>query len=183
MYNPAMETLATILKALEKIFLSPRVAATVFLVCLTVLLAGPHVAGFAPLVRQYAAWFWIFLLLSGFYSVSFPAQWVWKTSAHALAKQRNKQREISRLKSLTLAEKHILQEFVEEGERVVSWSMNRLEIAALAHDGIIAPIQSHGSIAFFKVSDEAWECLLEHKELITTPGKPRPKRTGNEWMI
>jgi hypothetical protein len=80
-------------------------------------------------------------------------------------------------------EKHILQEHVENGEQVVSWSMNRLPIAALAHDGIIGLIQSHGSIGYFKVRDGAWEYLQQHKELIATPGKPRRKRTGNEWMI
>ena len=110
-----MDAISALIKVLEKIFLSPRVAVTIFFVCLVVLLVGTHVAVFAPiLIPTRLIWLWIGLLLSGFYSLSFPAQWVWKKCLHALFKHQNNQREISRIKSLTLDEKHILQEFVEE---------------------------------------------------------------------
>jgi len=49
--NPTAEA---ILKAREKVFLSPRIAATFFFACLIALLVGPHFAVVAPLVQQHA---------------------------------------------------------------------------------------------------------------------------------
>ncbi len=123
MISPTAEA---ILKALEKVFLSPRIATTVFFACLIALLEGPHFAVLAPLVQQHAAWLWFFLLVSGFYSISFPAQWAWNTTVQALDNRRARQREITRLESLTMDEKHILQEHVENGEQVVSWSRRKV---------------------------------------------------------
>lgn len=176
-------TIEAVLKAVEKIFLSPRIAVTVFLVCVTALLVGPHVPEFSPVIRQYRVWLWVSLLVSGFYSVTFPVEWAWKTGRSAVAKRHEKRRIVARLQSLTLREKHILQEHLEDKRRVVSWSVNRLEIASLASDWVIGAIQQHGSIGYFKVRDEPWAYLLEHAEIIETPGDPRPKRSKDEWMI
>jgi hypothetical protein len=115
--------------------------------------------------------------------VTFPVEWAWKTGRSAVAKRHEKRRIVARLQSLTLREKHILQEHLEDKRRVVSWSVNRLEIASLASDWVIGAIQQHGSIGYFKVRDEPWAYLLEHAEIIETPGDPRPKRSKDEWMI
>jgi hypothetical protein len=149
----------------------------------TALLVGPHVAAYAPLIQERRVWLWGFLLISGFYSATFPAQWAWETGKTAVARGHAKRRIVAKLQSLTVREKHILQEHLEDKRRVVSWSVNRLEIASLAHDGVIGLIQQHGSIGYFKVRDEPWAYLLEHKEIIDTPGEPRPKRSKDEWMI
>ena len=178
-----MTTVEIVLKVIEKIFLSPRVSVTVFLVCVTALLVGPHVAAYAPVIQEHRVWLWVFLLVSGFYSATFPLQWAWETGKTAATRRHATRRIVAKLQSLTVREKHILQEHLEDNRRVVSWSVNRLEIASLAHDGVIGLIQQHGSIGYFKVRDEPWAYLLEHKELVDTPGEPRPKRSKDEWMI
>jgi len=128
-------------------------------------------------------WLWAGLLVSGFYCSTFPVQWAWETGKTAVTRRQAKRRLVAKLQSLTVRERHILQEHLEDKRRVVSWSVNRLEIASLAHDGIIGLIQQQGAIGYFKVRDEPWAYLLEHKELIDTPGEPRPPRSKNEWMI
>jgi hypothetical protein len=178
-----MTTAETVLKIVEKIFLSPRISVTVFLVCLTALLVGPHVSGSAPLIQQHRIWLWAVVLVSGFYSATFPVQWAWDSGKTAVARRHAKRHLVERLHSLTVREKHILQEHLEDKRRVVSWSVNRLEIASLAHDGIVGLIQQRGSIGYFKVRDQPWDYLLEHQELVETPGEPRPTRSKDEWMI
>lgn len=178
-----MTTAETVLKIVEKIFLSPRISVSVFLVCLTTLLVGPHVADSAPVIQQHRIWLWVVLLVSGFYSATFPIQWGWQRGEAARHNRHAKRHLVKRLHSLTVREKHILQEHFEDKRRVVSWSVNRLEIASLAHDGVIGMIQQQGSIGYFKVRDQPWDYLLEHLELIDTPGEPRPPRSKNEWMI
>jgi Super-infection exclusion protein B len=146
--NGVSETMSgaeTVLKVIEKIFLSPRVSVTVSLVCVTALLVGPHVAAYAPLIQEHRVWLWGFLLISGFYSATFPVQWVWEMGKTAVTSRHAKRRIVARLQSLTVREKHILQEHLEDKCRVVSWSVNRLEIASLVHDGVIGLIQQHGS--------------------------------------
>ncbi|MGA8439419.1 MAG: super-infection exclusion protein B [Candidatus Sulfotelmatobacter sp.] len=178
--NPTAEA---ILNAVEKIFLSPRIAVTVFFVCGTALPFGPRFVESASLIQQHRAWLWLLFLASDFYSVTFPAQWVWKASKTAVDRLRAKHRLAERLQSLTVDEKHILQEHFEDNCRVVAWSLNRLTIASLANDGIIGLIQQQGTIGYFKVRDGPWSYLQQHKEMLATPGTPRPKRTGYEWMI
>lgn len=75
------------------------------LACLTIMFVGPHVPDFAPLIRRYEVWLWLFLLLSGFYSLSFPAQWLWNTGHIAVAKRHAFKLLVNRLHSLTVGEK------------------------------------------------------------------------------
>jgi Super-infection exclusion protein B len=171
-----------VLKALEKIFLSPRVSVTVFLACAS-LLAANRVPALAPIAQHYSGLIWFFMLVSGFYSLTFPAQW----AGHAIGKRvRRYQRMracVGRLHSLTVDEKHILQEHLEEANGVLTWSLNRIEIQALAQSGLLGLISQRGSIGYLKLPEDIHKYLKRHPTLIATPEEPRPERSGNEWMI
>ncbi len=65
----------------------------------------------------------------------------------------------------------------------MTWSVNRVEMNALAYDGFFILLQQIGNIGYFKLSDRLREYLLQHEDLIATPNEPRPERSGHEWMI
>lgn len=173
----------TFVKAFERIFLSPRVAATVFLVSATILFGARLLPGVSPLAQQYKAWIWVLLLLSGFYTLTFPTQWGYRAANERLQFYRGKRECIERLHSLTTAEKHILQWHVEAENGVESWSVRRMEINSLVHDRLLTPIQQVGGIGYFKMPTGVRKYLLKNPELISTPNDPRPPRSKNEWMI
>jgi hypothetical protein len=173
----------TLIKGIERIFLSPRVAATVCLVCAALLFGAPLLPAMSPLAQQYRPWIWLCFLASGFYSLTFPVHWAARAANKGLNGFRAKRHSIRRLHALTLAEKHILQWHVEKENGVDSWSVRRMEINSLAHDGLIGLIQQVGNIGYFKLPVEVREYLLRNPALIATPNNPRPPRSGNEWMI
>lgn len=89
------------------------------------------------------------------------------------------------LHGLTLAEKYILQRYMEEQTRTANLKMNDGVVAGLVEHGVIypAPVQyARGSTLAHNVTDFAWDYLRVHRELFETPDKPRPKPTGYEWM-
>jgi len=173
----------TLIKGIERIFLSPRVAATVCLVCAALLFGARLFPAMSPLAQQYKPWIWLCFLASGFYSLTFPVQWAGRAASKELNGFRAKRHSIRRLHALTLSEKHILQWHVEKENGVDSWSVRRMEINSLAHDGLIGLIQQVGNIGYFKISDGVRKYLLRNPALIATPNNPRPPRSGNEWMI
>jgi len=178
-----MPIFETILKSGVAVFRSPRIAVTVFLGCSALLFGSRLFPQFAPLAQQYKLWIMLAWLASGIYSITFPIQWLASASGEAVRRFRAKRHCIGRLHSLTTKEKHLLQEHLENNTRVVPWSVNRLEISSLAHDGILMPIQQRGAIGYFRVADVPWNYLLQHPDLVATPGNPRPARLKDEWMI
>ncbi|HKV92397.1 MAG TPA: super-infection exclusion protein B [Candidatus Angelobacter sp.] len=172
-----------VLKALEKIFLSPRVSVTVFFVCLSLLLFGNWIAALAPLAQHYSGLIWFFMLISGFYTLTFPGQWAWNSFSERRKRRKERLRWIGRLHSLTVDEKHILQVHLEEANGVETWSLNRVEIQALGQSGILRIMTTRGSIGYLKLPEEMQAYLKSKPELVATPGNPRPERSENEWMI
>lgn len=172
-----------VLKALEKILLSPRVSATVFFVCVLILAGSHQVAALAPIAQHYSGLIWFFMLISGVYSLTFPVHWAGKAIRTGIRRHRMMQRRKDRLHSLTIKEKHILQEHLNEENGVVCWSLNRVEIQALAQSGLLGVICQRGSIGYIKLREELHKYLKRHPNLIATPDEPRPARSEYEWMI
>lgn len=90
-----------------------------------------------------------------------------------------------RLRSLTVHEKWVLQQYMDEQTRTVYLKMNDGVVAGLIECGVIhlAPVTyARGSTMAYNMSDFAWDYLLNHPELVATPNSPKPKPTGHEWM-
>ena len=183
------EPLSKIIDSFAKLIgvLSPRVSVTVFITTATLFLFTGVFPGkirsLDAFVHDHTAVLAILCIASGVLALTYPTTYFWSRWTVKWALRRQRKRVLHRLQSLPLRERHILQEHLENDVKTVAWSVNRLEIAALATDGILVLIIQVGVIGHFTVAEAIWDYLRLHKDLVDTPGHPKPAPTENEWMI
>ena len=160
---------------------SPRIAAAVVLTSLAAI--GLSHAELFPVaaktaLKQYEVWVWLALLLGLSLLVTYGTEAVWKAiGTHRKLKSAARKR-VGRLHDLTIEERHALQPFFEKNARTVPGHPDDRVIVSLMGDGILMRVTQFG----FRISEDVWQYLREHQDLIATPDNPRPPLTGYEWM-
>ena len=167
---------------------SPRIAVTLFIVTAVLMLLAWQAPGnftwIDSLVQDYKTAVGLTMICSGALSFTYAA-----TSLHAAYARRkathNKSAEAAkrlkalhdRLGTLTLIEKHMLQEYIDCDARVVQFNATLGRCDALVDAGILRLTQLYGVKGTYMISDEAWDYLSRNRSLIATPYNPRSPRT------
>ena len=151
------EPISKIIDSLAKLIgvLSPRVSVTVFVTTAALFLVTGFLPGKMPqldaFVRDHMALLTIACIAFGVVSLTYPVAHGWSLWKRSRPQAMRRKRLQQRLQSLSLREKHILQEHLEDDVKTVSWSVNRLEIASLTYDGVLLKINQIGTIGHFTI--------------------------------
>jgi hypothetical protein len=174
------------------VLISPRVAATVFIVACVLLGVPLALPGWFPwidsVVQDHKALVGFSALFSGVfcctYVFSHVGSWVTRKRAEKKQLKDNQQKESDRLKrlhdrlgNLTVDEKHILQEYIDNDSRVAHFNATVGTAVPLCKSGVLSQIHLYGVRGAYTISDDAWAYLHEHRDLIATPDHPRPARS------
>ena len=150
-------------KALERVFGSPRVAATAFLVCAAVLIGARHVSALAPLAQQYSTWIWALLLVSGFYSLTFPVQSVGRY-VRALWQRRTAK---TYMRKMSPEEKKWCRWFLENDGDSLHHNPANGAIARLIQSGILWKTEKGwGDLYDFNIRPWALAYIKKHPQLV-----------------
>lgn len=191
MPEPLSSLYGEILKGLREI-LSPRVSVTIFIVSLTLLI----MAWWNPVGWDWLSVFvaakrvpvFLVCITSGVFTITYPASWVWawqkkknNDRSEAKARLESIQKLHKRLTILSLAEKHVLQWFLERDSRTYKFDVTYSEgVDSLVASGILHNTRMVGVTVTYLIVDEAWAHLKENPSLIATPDKPKqPKSPWN----
>ena len=159
------------------------------LIVTLILLAIPLVAPLwfpaaTSFVEANKLWISLCALVSGVLCTTYIGSWVSGRLGKLYAERKRVWSIQARLSTLTLEEKHVLQQYIEEDSRTAFLRLRDGVATALVLDGILytsSPYRT-GARGAYNISSEAWSYLHRHPNLIATPDNPRPPITGNEWM-
>jgi hypothetical protein len=140
------------------------------------------------LTTEHATALGLTILLSGTLSATYAISGCWsaiteRLKSRKVAKEKKKVEEDrlgalqARLHALTTTEKHFLQEYIEGDSRIIQCNASLGRLDALCASGILRLTQMYGVKGTYMISDEAWNYLSTHRDLIATPDKPRPERS------
>jgi hypothetical protein len=129
-------------------------------------------------VRPYEAWIWLAFLLALSLLATYAIEAAWRAAVARRKRKLATKRRISRLRDLTVEERHALQPFFEDHARTGAGHPEDRVVASLVRDGILIPVTQFG----VRLSEDTWRYLRAHPSLVATPENPRPPKTGHEWM-
>lgn len=136
-------------------------------------------------VGAHRSWFILGFLASSAWLVTYPVGSVGRRIDTSIKKRQAKQRCIKRLHELTVEQKHVLQAYIERGSKTAEWRVPSGIITSLSSYGVIYPASPSADMFHYpyNISENAWEYLNAHPELIATPNNPRRKPGPDDWMM
>lgn len=159
--------------------LPPKVMIPVCMLCATVVFCPAPLLqqlGLGKLEAQYRPWFGfgflgsaLILLTHWFFSI--------KSTIVNIMYERHKARK--RLHHLTFEERIILQKYLYHGRRTINFGIDNGVVASLVVNGILFQSSGFGSIVggfAFDISDDVFQYLQKHPELLSTPPESTIRR-------
>jgi hypothetical protein len=156
--------------------LSPRIAGTVFLFCLMILLLPTRIVAwldFASTLKAYRLPLVLALLASGAYLATFALHHFWKSLTDYIQRIRARVRAKKRLHSLSHDEKKLLQSYITHATLTRRWNLGSGVVNGLVAEGLLVAASKYGSQAegfAFNMKPWAYDYIFKHPELIATPG-------------
>lgn len=156
--------------------ISPRVAASVFLFCVVILLLPVRVIAWldlASVMRTYRTALSLALLGTGTYLATYVLHSLWKHSIGYIQHKRALVRGKDRMRHLSFDEKKVLQSYLKHRALTRRWNLGSGVVNGLVADGILFRASQVGSkIEGFAYNVHRWayEYLSQHPDLVATPG-------------